>query len=78
VTAAAFGEGCPHPLFDPKTGARVLAKRVTSRGTGPAVCDTTRRRVMTRNGYDNLILMCAIHARVIDHRESVGQFRSSY
>ena len=67
-------EGCSNPLFDPATGAcigdvcHINGKQPGSPRYDPEQTDEIR------NGYDNLVLMCAIHARVIDYRESIGRF----
>ena len=63
-------EGCDSPLFD-GTGAWLVSS-ATSSERAQAVRDMTPDG--ERKTYNNLLIMCANHARVIDHRENVTRF----
>jgi hypothetical protein len=66
--------GCPSPLFDLETGACISnVNHIKGNQPGSARYDPSQG-TEERQGYDNLVLMCANHSRVIDYGPSVARY----
>jgi hypothetical protein len=66
--------GCGRPLFHLETGACISnVNHIKGNQPGSARYDPNQT-TEERHGYDNLILMCLDHCRVIDHKPTLDRF----